>query len=119
MASSGSSEIMDKFFSLGSKATNNDPVRKAYFDYCLYWVVFLTFIGLSINYLYSYFFGNGTLGSLGWGIVVGVFSWFNYWALLSFRGAYLNMKKFYGKPKEETKEESEEQQYAGLFDSED
>lgn len=100
MATSGSSQILDKFFNLGNKATNGDPVRKAYFDYCLYWVVFLTFVFLSINYIYSFFFKGASAGALGWGIVVGIFSWFNYWALISFRMAYLNMQKFYSKPKE-------------------
>jgi hypothetical protein len=112
---SGSSQMMDKFFNLGSKATRGDPVRKAYFDYCLYWVVFLTFVFLSINYIYSYFIGNGSIGSLGWGIVVGIFSWFNYWALISFRMAYLNMKKFYDKPKDIEKFKEDEDEFEGLF----
>ena len=109
-------KVLDKFFDLGNKATKGDPVRKAKFDYNLYWIVFLTFIFLSGNYIVT-FFRTGSLSLLGWGIIVGIFSWFNYWALISFRNAYLNMKKFYDKPKEEVK--SEEEQYAGLFDSED
>lgn len=112
---SAGNQIIDKFFNLGNKATKGDPVRKAYFDYCLYWIVFLTFVGLSINYIYSYLFGNGTLGSLGWGIVVLVFSWFNYWALISFRNAYLNMKKFYDKPKPTPEEIKKEQEDESIF----
>ncbi len=108
MATSGSSQIMDKFFNLGNKATRGDPVRKAYFDYCLYWVVFLTFVFLSINYIYSFFFKGASVGALGWGIVVGIFSWFNYWALISFRMAYLNMQKFYSKPKETQNDKQED-----------
>jgi hypothetical protein len=119
MATSGSSQMMDKFFNLGNKATRGDPVRKAYFDYCLYWVVFLTFVFLSINYIYNYFAGNGSMGSLGWGIVVGIFSWFNYWALISFRMAYLNMKKFYDKPKDVEKIEEDKDEFEGLFDPEE
>lgn len=92
-------QMLDKFFNLGNKATQGDPVRKAYFDYCLYWVVFCTFIFLSLNYLYK-FYQTLAFSYLAWGIVIMIFSWFNYWALLSFRGAYLNMKKFYSKPKE-------------------
>ena len=109
-------KIMDKFFDLGNIATQGSPVRKAKFDYNLYWVVFITFICLAINY-FRLFSITGTYSYLGWGIIICVFSWFNYWALIAFRGAYLNMKKFYDKPKEEVK--SEEKEYAGLFDSED
>jgi len=112
MATSGSSKIMDKFFNLGNKATQGSPVRKALFDYMLYWIVFATFIFLSGNYIYSFFFKGAGAGTLGWGIVVGIFSWFNYWALISFRMAYLNMKKFYNKPKEETKDE----EFKEIFD---
>lgn len=101
-------QIIDKFFNLGNKATNGDPVRKAYFDYCLYWIVFLTFIGLAINYITSYLFRGGTFGSFMWGIVVLIFSWFNYWALISFRNAYLNMKKFYDKPNDKKQENEDD-----------
>ncbi len=108
-------QIIDKFFNLGNKVTNGSPVRKAYFDYCLYWIVFITFVGLAINYIYSYIFGSGTLGSLGWGIVVAVFSWFNYWALISFRNAYLNMKKFYDRPKTTIEQIKKEQEDDSIF----
>jgi hypothetical protein len=70
---------------------------------------------LATYYLYSFFFGNGSIGQLGWGVILGIFSWFNYWALISFRNAHLNMKKFYDsqKPiKEEVKQDEEE----NLFD---
>lgn len=118
MVSSGQSRVMDRFFSIGGKVTNNDPVRKAYFDYCLYWVVFLTFVGLGINYLYQYFFNNSTMSSLLWGVIVLIFSWFNYWALLAFRGAYLNMKKFYSKPKQlETQDDKKE--FEEMFNQKD
>ena len=90
---------LDGFFSLGEKATGGDPVRKAHFDYSLYWVIFLTFVGLAVNYFYI-FFSKGVLGSLMWGIIILVFSWFNYWGLMAFRQTYQNMKKFYSKPKE-------------------
>ena len=99
---------MDKFFNLGNQATGGDPIQKAKFDYCLYWVVFLTFVCLGINYIYQYAFGTAHMGSLMWGIIVLIFSWFNYWALISFRNAYLNMKKFYSKPKDEQKKEDKE-----------
>lgn len=110
--------LIDKFFNLGNKATQGSPVRKAEFDYRLYWVIFLTFVGLSINYVYT-FIRTGNLGSLGWGIVVGVFSWFNYWALIAFRGTYLNMKKFYSQTKPVTKKTQDEKQFSKIFSEKD
>jgi hypothetical protein len=112
---SGSSQLMDKFFNLGNKATNNDPVRKAQFDYSLYFVVFLTFIFLSLNYIYSYFFKGASIGSLSWGVIVGIFSWFNYWALISFRNAYINIKKFYNRPKPTVEEAQKEKEEETIF----
>ena len=93
------SQIIDKFFNLGNKATNGDPVRKAQFDYSLYWVVFTTFIGLAINY-FRIFATTGNVGSLFWGLIICAFSWFNYWALIAFRQSYINIKKFYQKKEE-------------------
>lgn len=107
MATSGTSKVIDGFFNLGNKATQGSPVRKALFDYILYWIVFSTFIFLSGNYMYSYFFKDASIGTLMWGIIVGIFSWFNYWALISFRMAYLNMKKFYNKTEEEKKKDND------------
>jgi len=113
MANNGS--IMDKFFDLGNRVTRNNPVRKAHFDYCLYWVVFLTFIFMSINYIYS-FFKNGSLSSLGWGIVLAVFSWFNYWVLVSFRMVYLNMRGLFNTHKNITSTKlNEANEYKQLF----
>ena len=94
-------KIIDKFFDLGNKATKGSPVRKAQFDYTLYWIVFLVFISISINYVYNFFFKDAPISQLMWGIVVAIFCWFNYWALISFRQAYLNIKKFYDKSKEQ------------------
>lgn len=84
---------LDAFFKLGEKATGGDPVRKAKFDYSLYWVIFLSFTFLSINYFYNYIFNGYGISTLVWGIILGIFSWFNYWALLTFRGVYQNMQK--------------------------
>ena len=103
---SASGQVMDKFFNLGNKVTSNNPVQKAKFDYNLYWVVFLTFLFLSFNYFYT-FYKTGALNSLGWGLVILIFSWFNYWALVAFRTAYLNMKAFYSKPKQETQDDKD------------
>ena len=95
---------IDSFFELGNKATQGDPVRKAYFDYCLYWVIFITFIGLSGSYFYNFFVKNLPFSQFLWGCIILIFSWFNYWALISFRMAYKNMKAFYSKPKEITQD---------------
>lgn len=84
--------VFDSFFKLGEKATGGNPTKKALFDYILYWIVFLTFCTLAINYLYSYFFNNGAISNLLWGVVIAIFCWFNYWALSAFRGVYKNMK---------------------------
>ena len=100
-------QIIDKFFNLGNKATGGNPVQKAKYDYMLYWMVFLTFIFLAGNYFHTAYTTH-SFRSLGWGLVITVFSWFNYWALISFRSAYQNMAKFYGKPKEEVKQETQD-----------
>lgn len=83
---------MEWFFNLGNKATKGDPCRKAQFDYYLYFIVFLTFISLAINYFYQFFFSNGSFSSLMWGLIVTIFSWFNYFALGAFRSIYINMR---------------------------
>jgi signal transduction histidine kinase len=85
---------IDTFFNLGAKITKGDPVAKSKFDYQLYWVIFLTFIFVSFNY-FRIFFITHAIGSLLWGIIILVFSWFNYWGLMAFRQTYENMKKFY------------------------
>lgn len=83
---------LDFFFKLGEKATNGDPVRKAKFDYNLYWIVFLAFVSLAVNYYYNFFFKGAGFSTLTWGIVITIFCWFNYWGLVAFRGVYQNMK---------------------------
>ena len=40
---------MDFFFSLGEKATKGDPKRKADFDYCMLWIIFLAFTSIFIG----------------------------------------------------------------------
>lgn len=84
---------LDMFFELGNKATKGDPTRKALFDYLLYWILFITFVALAINYYYI-FFTKGVTTSLMWGIILTIFCWFNYWALSSFRMVYQNMKRY-------------------------
>lgn len=85
--------ILDSFFELGNKATKGDPVRKAQFDYNLYWIVFCSFVFLAGNYFYRYFFDNAPISSVIWGIILSIFCWFNYWGLVAFRGIYKNMKQ--------------------------
>ena len=85
---------LDTFFNLGNKATGGDPLRKAQFDYYLYWIVFISFLSIAINDFYQFFFMSGGINTLMWGIIVLVFCWFNYYALGAFRGVYENMKRF-------------------------
>jgi len=94
---------LDTFFNLGNKVTKGDPVRKAQFDYYLFWIVFLSFASIAILDFYSFFFNDGPLNSLFWGIVVCIFCWFNYAALGSFRGVYMNMKALKQNNPQETK----------------
>ena len=83
---------LDLFFDLGNRVTKGDSCRKALFDYCLYWIVFLSFISIAISYYYSFFFKNAAISTFIWGLVITIFCWFNYWALSAFRGVYNNMK---------------------------
>ena len=85
---------LDAFFNLGTRATRGDPVRKALFDYTLYWVLFLAFASLAITYFYNFFFENGALTQLFWGLIMIVVGWFNYFALGAFRKAYIGLKSF-------------------------
>ena len=80
------------FFSLGNRVTKGDPLRKAKFDYYLFSIVFLAFVGLTINYFYS-FAQTLKFTSLMWGCILIVFCWFNYWGLTAFYGVYKNMKE--------------------------
>lgn len=79
---------IDMFFALGPK----DPKRKADFDYCLFWIIFLTFASLAINYI-RLVFTTGDLTFLGWGIVMSIFSYFNFNNLKSMREARKFMKE--------------------------
>lgn len=85
---------LNGFFNLGNKATRGNPVNKAKFDYYLYWIVFLAFIGLLCNYIYSFYY-TMRFSYLMWGLIMGVISWFNYWGLLGFKSAYDNIKGVY------------------------
>jgi predicted membrane protein len=87
---------LDVFFNLGNKATGGDPVRKALFDYVLYWIVFASFAFIALNDFYAFFFKSAGLNSLFWGIILCIFCWFNYFALSAFRSMYENMKKIKG-----------------------
>jgi hypothetical protein len=88
------SNPLETFFNLGNKVTNGDPLRKALFDYTLYWIVFLAFVFIALNDFYLFFFRNAGINNLFWGIILLIFSWFNYFALSAFRNVYENMKKF-------------------------
>ena len=110
--------LLDGFFNLGNKATGGDPLRKSQYDYYLYFIVFLTFLALGVNYFYQFFFNGGALSTLMWGVIVFIFCWFNYFALGAFRGVYENMKKFRQAqgllPKQETKQEDVKEMLDGF-----
>jgi hypothetical protein len=115
--SSNKKSLMDSFFSLGSKVTKDDPVLKAKYDYQLYWAIFLTFCGVALNY-FRLFFLTHSISSLLWGIIITVFTWFNYWGLMAFRQTYENMKAVYSKKNqlvEETKYKDENAGFANAF----
>jgi len=84
---------LDVFFNLGTKVTKGDPVRKAKFDYCLYWIVFIAFILLACQYLFNFFFKSAPFSTLCWAVIIMIFCWFNYFALSSFRNVYVSLKK--------------------------
>lgn len=84
---------LDVFFKMGEKATGGNPVRKAQYDYYLYWIVFISFACIAITYYYNFFFKNAPLSTMIWGVVITIFCWFNYFALGAFRAMYENMKK--------------------------
>lgn len=84
--------MMDKFFAIGDKVTNGDPVRKAQFDYYLYWIVFLAIFFLALNYYYQFFWKGYSLSSLMWALIMTAFSWFNYFALKMFHMNYTMLK---------------------------
>lgn len=85
--------ILDSFFNLGNRVTKGDIVRKAKFDYELYWVVFLSFVCIGFSYFYKFFTGTAGISTLLWGVVIVIFCWFNYWGLVGFRQVYLNIKE--------------------------
>jgi len=114
---------LDAFFSLGNKATKGDPLRKAKFDYQLYWIVFLAFVFIATNYYYNVLFNKAPLSTLAWAFVITVFCWFNYWGLVGFRTNYQNMKdaqKILEENKLRPKKsiETEEQEMRDFFEKE-
>jgi hypothetical protein len=87
--------LMEGFFNLGNKATGGNPIKKAQFDYYLYWIVFLSFAFIALNDFYLFLFKNAGLNTLFWGFIVLIFCWFNYFALAAFKSTYDNMKRLY------------------------
>lgn len=83
-----SNNPMNKFFSLGPK----DPIKKAQYDYYLFWVVFLAFGSLSYLYFKSFFINNSTTG-LFWGIIMLIIMYFNFHTLKMMRNALIMIKR--------------------------
>jgi len=76
------------FFKLAPK----DPVRKALFDYCLMWIIFLGFAYILLtnlnNFILLHNFSSG-----GWCLVMGGILYFNYSALVGMRANYKLVKR--------------------------
>ena len=79
---------LEVFFKLAPK----DPVRKALFDYCLMWIIFLGFAYILLtnlnNFILLHNFSSG-----GWCLVMGGILYFNYGALVGMRANYKLIKK--------------------------
>lgn len=104
---------IESFFNLGNKVTGGNPVRKAQFDYYLYWILALAFFTMMVNNFRMFYLSGFTqFNYLAWGLVMGVITWFNYHALTAFRNGYVTLKKinqksFESKGKDEKNEELE------------
>ena len=103
---------IELFFSLGEKVTNNDPIRKADFDYYLMLMMFIAFGIVFLDNWIRFFFGTGTFTNFGWGLVMVAILWFQYFGL---KGMYEFRKMIKGKSKEpEVKLESQEDMLKGF-----
>ena len=84
---------LETFFSFGNKVTGGNPVKKAQFDFYLYWILALAFFYLMVNNMYLFFTTNYQLKYLAWGLVMAVITWFNYHTLTAFYNGYTNLKR--------------------------
>jgi len=82
------------FFNLGNKVTKGNPVNKAKFDYYLYWIIFLAFVFVALNYYYN-FFTQWKFSFLMWALILSGITWFNYWGLVGFKTIYDSTKRSY------------------------
>ena len=84
----GPESPLNAFFKLAPK----DPVRKALYDYCLMWIIFLGF-----GYMFLIHLNNLILlhnfSSGGWCLVMGGILYFNYGALVGMRANYKLIKR--------------------------
>lgn len=105
---------LESFFNLGNKVTRGDPVKKAQFDYYLYWILASAFFYLMINNFYLFFSNNFAWKFLAWGMVMATISWFNYHALTAFYNSYTNLKRVsqnLNSNKKENNEKTEEKEF--------
>lgn len=63
----------DWFFKFAPK----DPIKKANYDYYLFWVIFLAFLLIGGDNLYR-FLSLGNFTNLGWAVVMFIIAYFNY-----------------------------------------
>lgn len=71
---------IEGFFKLGEKVTNNDPVRKADWDYYMFWIIFLAFFGIFIGNIWD-FIRFHRIANLGWACFGAAVMWFQYFGL--------------------------------------
>lgn len=87
---------LDIFFSLGDRVTKGDPKRKADFDYCMFWIIFLAFLSILLSNLWN-FIKTLNLVSLGWSFVMFGILWFQYQALKQMRDSRKLIKELLNK----------------------
>lgn len=71
---------IDIFFKLGEKATKGDPLRKANYDYYMFWIIFCAFLGVFIGNIWDFYLFH-KLANLGWALFGAAVMWFQYFGL--------------------------------------
>lgn len=84
----GPESPLNVFFKLAPK----DPVRKALYDYCLMWIIFLGFGYMFLIHLNNLILLHN-LSSGGWCLIMGGILYFNYSALVGMRANYKLIKR--------------------------
>jgi hypothetical protein len=103
---------LEFFFSLGDKVTKGDQKKKIDFDYYMLWIIFIAFFTVFFGYIFAFYesisIGKADFGKLGWGIVILVILWFQYFTLKSSRDTRKYFKSIPPVPKFEKFEDVKE-----------